>query len=297
MIHIQETGPPTPHLPRYRWATPLRLVASAAIHLTALFGIVMVMKPTFVARSTPAPAQTTVAMDPESAELRHLVFLVRPSSELAGGGGGGGNRQPGPIRRAQGIGADRITLRATPTPPAPEIPVVTDSAAPILAPRWAPVVMDTASLASGVFEQSGLPDRGPIVGTSTGPGSGGGVGTGHGTGIGSGSGPGVGPGRGGGAGGGVYRPGGSVTAPRVLVEVKPAYTDDALRRKVQGSVLLELIVTHDGCPTNIRVVRSLDPGLDQEAVRAAERWRFEPGRLGRAPVDVQVTLMIDFSIW
>jgi TonB family protein len=109
----------------------------------------------------------------------------------------------------------------------------------------------------------------------------GGVGEGVGTGIGAGRGPGIGPGTGGGIGGGVYRPGGAVAPPRVLVEVKPTYTSDALLKKIQGSIVLELVVRRDGTPADIRVIRSLDPGgLDEQAVVAARQWRFEPGRLG-----------------
>jgi TonB family protein len=85
---------------------------------------------------------------------------------------------------------------------------------------------------------------------------------------------------GGGIGGGVHKPGGAVTAPRVITEVKPTYTDDALLHKIQGTVVLELVVTGDGRPSQIRVVRSLDPGgLDEQAVAAAAQWRFEPGRV------------------
>jgi TonB family protein len=134
-------------------------------------------------------------------------------------------------------------------------------------------------------------------GVSTGTGSGGGVGDGAGTGIGSGRGPGLGPGSGGGTGGGVYRPGGSVTPPRVIARVTPKYSEDALFRKIQGTVELELVVTREGRPVDIRIVRSLDPGgLDENAVAAVEAWRFEPGRLGAAPVNVAVTVMLDFSI-
>jgi TonB family protein len=159
------------------------------------------------------------------------------------------------------------------------------------------LVLDAKPLASGYSDQIGLPDGGVAFGTSTGPGSGGGVGEGTGTGIGPGEGPGIGPGSGGGIGGGVYHPGGAVTAPRVLVQVRPTYTNEALARRVQGSVVLELVVRSDGRPANIRVVRSLDPsGLDEQAVIAANQWLFEPGRLAGKPVDVLVTLMIDFWI-
>jgi protein TonB len=79
--------------------------------------------------------------------------------------------------------------------------------------------------------------------------------------------------------------------------VKPSYTNDALLRRIQGSVFLELIVRRDGHPTDLRVIRSLDAGgLDQQAVEAVRQWRFNPGRLAGTPVDVLVTVVLDFSI-
>ena len=70
-----------------------------------------------------------------------------------------------------------------------------------------------------------------------------------------------------------------------------------MQRKIQGTVVLEMIVGSDGVPYDVRVVRSLDAGgLDVEAVRAAKEWRFNPGRLGDTPVDVLVMLVIDFHI-
>ena len=91
-------------------------------------------------------------------------------------------------------------------------------------------------------------------------------------------------------------PGGAVSAPRLIKEVKPKYTSEALANSIQGTVVLEVIVTGDGCASQIRIVRSLDAGgLDEEAVAAVAQWRFEPGRLGAAPVDVLVTIMLDFT--
>lgn len=143
----------------------------------------------------------------------------------------------------------------------------------------------------------GTPSTAPLLGFSQGPGLGGGVGEGSGTGIGSGIGPGVGPGSGGGFGGGVYQPGNGVTAPTLRSQVRPNYTSEAMRRKIQGTVVLEMIVQRDGTPSDIRVVRSLDAGgLDEEAIRAAREWRFNPGRLGATPVDVLVVLVIDFHL-
>jgi TonB family protein len=133
---------------------------------------------------------------------------------------------------------------------------------------------------------------------SQGSGTGGGSGTGTGSGIGPGTGSGLGPGSGGGTGGGVYRPGNGVTLPRLVKEVKPQYTSDAMRAKVQGTVLVECVVRPDGSVGDVQVVRSLDQtfGLDQEAIKAARQWRFQPGtRLGE-PVPVLITIELTFTL-
>jgi TonB family protein len=275
-----------PRLPAAGWrARAAQWAAAGATHALALSALVLALHRTAAA---PAPA-TAIQPDIVAVPLPRIVFI--PSGPPGGGGGGGGNRQSGPIRRAEGKGHDAATLR---TRRPGRIAPSTDAAAPIDSlPR---VLLDARPLASGTMEQPGLPVGGVSFGTSTGPGSGGGVGTGAGTGIGSGTGPGVGPGSGGGTGGGPYRPGGAVTSPRILSQTRPSYTVDALSAKIQGSVWLELVVTREGRPDAIRVVRPLDPGLDAAAVKAVREWRFAPGRLANVPVDVVVTVVMDFSI-
>jgi protein TonB len=154
-------------------------------------------------------------------------------------------------------------------------------------------------LAAGAESLPGAIDAPPGPPTpSLGSGTGGGAGTGTGSGIGSGSGSGLGPGSGGGTGGGIYQPGNGVTLPRILREVKPAYTSDAMRAKVQGTVLLQCVVRPDGSVSDIQVIRSLDSvfGLDEEAKKAARQWRFAPGtRMGQA-VPVQITIELMFTL-
>ena len=66
--------------------------------------------------------------------------------------------------------------------------------------------------------------------------------------------------------------------------------------KKPSVVVLEAVISREGVPTAIRVTRSLDPGLDGEAIAAAREWRFTPGRIGDAPVDVLVTILLDFNV-
>ena len=291
MLHVDPLAPPTPRLPRQPLGPLAQLAASVALHITlaTLAALIGTTSTLGVRRAEPIPA-------PQRPDVRHIVFLAPDLQRVGSGGGGGGNRQPEPIRQAQGVGRDTITLRVQ-RRPAPTAPVMA-AAAPVVADTPVPaIVLDAKPLASGLFEQLGLPTGGVMSGTSTGPGSGGGVGTGTGTGLGSGRGPGMGPGSGGGTGGGIYRAGGAVSAPRLIKEVKPRYTSEALRNRIQGSVVLEAVVTDDGCASQIRVVRSLDAGgLDKEAVAAVAQWRFEPGRLGATPVNVLVTIVLDFIL-
>jgi TonB family protein len=154
------------------------------------------------------------------------------------------------------------------------------------------------TLGSGVETVPGVLEGVSASTASLGPGSGGGAGTGTGTGIGPGNGSGLGPGWGGGTGGGAYRPGSGIESPMVLREVKPQYTADAMRAKIQGIVVVECVIQADGTVDNVRVVKSLDPtfGLDQEAVKAARLWRFVPGKKQGQPVPVLVTIELAFNL-
>jgi protein TonB len=87
-----------------------------------------------------------------------------------------------------------------------------------------------------------------------------------------------------------------VSAPKVVKEVKPQYTKEAMDAKVQGNVILQGVVTEEGWMSDIKVVKPLEASLDRAAVDAALDWRFEPGRKDGHPVRVQVTLELRFEL-
>ena len=271
---------PAPRLPQRARSGSRAGMASVIFH-TAVISLVISVAAW--SRST-ARAPDTAA---ESMQLPRLVFLLRP--EPGGGGGGGGNRQLQPPSRAKAIGQDRLTVPVTKRVEVRSSPQDNPSPPP-------QVLLEAKPLASGTAVMTGLPEASPSLPLSSGPGSGGGVGGGTGSGIGPGSGPGMGEGSGGGFGGGAYRLGRGVTPPTLLKQVKPRYTAAAMRQQIQGNVALEVVVSREGIPVAIRVTRSLDPGLDEEAIAAAREWRFTPGRVGSTPVDVLVTIVLDFSV-
>lgn len=101
---------------------------------------------------------------------------------------------------------------------------------------------------------------------------------------------------------GVFRAGkdGSpgVIAPKLIKDVKPNYTAEAMRAKIAGRVVMEAVVGIDGTVGDVRVTKSLDRefGLDDQAVKALKQWRFEPGTKGGVPVPVLVVTEMSFSL-
>jgi periplasmic protein TonB len=262
---------------------PSALAGSLVSHV--LIALIVVFGVRFGAAKTVTPP-----LLPEQPNT-NIIWLSEPGP--GGGGGGGGNQMKEPPRKAEMPGKDKITVPVS-KPPKMEMQEVKKEPDPV-----AQLNIPAKSLASAQDSLPGAIEAPPGPPTlSQGPGSGGGAGTGTGSGVGPGSGSGLGPGSGGGTGGGVYRPGNGVTLPRVLHEERPAYTSDAMRAKVQGTVLLECVVKPDGSVGDVQVIRSLDPtfGLDQQAVVAARKWRFAPGtRLGE-PVPVLITIELTFTL-
>jgi protein TonB len=156
----------------------------------------------------------------------------------------------------------------------------------------------TLAAATDALPQVGAVGAPPSPTLSQGPGRGDGAGTGDGPGDGSGRGPGFRDGSDGGFGGGAREPGNGVTMPIEIRKGIPRYTTDAMRARVQGSILVECVVQPEGACTNIRVKRSFDPafGLEEQAIKAAAEWRFRPGTFRGQPVPVRVTMEIAFAL-
>lgn len=211
-------------------------------------------------------------------------YILSPGTP-SGGGGGGGDR----AKMNAPKGELPKTARDQFTPPAvvvrneaPKLPVVPTVVAPEIKIA-APVIGDPlAALAAP---------------PSNGTGANSGIGSGEGQGIGSGRGPGVGPGWGGGAGGGPYRVGGGVSAPKILYQPDPEYSEEARKAKYQGTVILWVVVGPDGRVHDVRVARSLGLGLDEKAMEAVRAWKFDPARKDGQAVAVGVNIEVNFHLY
>jgi protein TonB len=232
-------------------------------------------------------------------QVKEVVTLVLPLDLAAsaspvkplpkgGGGGGGGDRSPLPASRGR---LPKPALRQF-VPPAAVVPN--------LAPKLSmePSILAPPDVILPSVNMANFGDPLAAIGPpSNGAGSGSGIGSGKGGGVGSGTGGGVGPGEGGGIGGGVYAPGsGGVTAPIAIYRPDPDFSDEARKARLQGTVVLDIIVDETGKARNIRVRQSLGLGLDEQAIKTLQLWRFKPGTKGGRPVAVWATVHVGFHL-
>jgi len=83
---------------------------------------------------------------------------------------------------------------------------------------------------------------------------------------------------------------------RVIYRVEPEYPLDAREKKIEGTVVLTLTVDHEGLPQNIKVKKSLYPSLDQSAIEAARKMRFEPAMKNGQPVSMWISVEMEFRV-
>jgi periplasmic protein TonB len=241
------------------------------------------------------PAMRQTEVDDRAVVPTGLVFLSRTEAG-AGGGGGGGERSPLPARLLRTVGTDAMAIpvaRATPI-----VPPRTLTEPPVDRVRTLELDLPVRRMDAGEVAMMGAIDgsiqappgsRGPGSGDGAGGGNGPSSGPGNGRWVGIGNRDGFGPGDGGGA---------DLRPPVPLDMVKPKYTPDAMRARLQGEVWVSAVVMPDGTVTDLRVLRSLDKtfGLDEQALIAVRGWRFKPGTLAGRPVPMQVSVAVGFTI-
>jgi TonB family protein len=261
-------------------------VAMSAIVHVALLGLLLsgaLFGHEIVQNVAPRQTVTLIAPSPDS-------YALPTSKKVISGGGGGGDRD----RLTAPKGQLPKTAMQQITPPA----IIVRNEKPKLAVEPTVVIPPEVHLAENHLPNLGTlaPTVMPAAPPSNGTGSGGGIGSGLGGGVGVGHGPGVGAGSGGGIGGGVYKVGGGISAPQAISAPDPDYTEEARRAKKQGTCVLWLIVDAAGRPRDIKVVRSLGMGLDAKALDAVRQWRFQPALRDGKPVDVQISVEVEFHL-
>ncbi len=108
---------------------------------------------------------------------------------------------------------------------------------------------------------------------------------------------------------GIYHVGDGVTAPVLIYSVEPEFSEKSRKLKMGGMTVLRLIVETDGHVRDIRVVKSCAEAftnkkdreaavtLDQQALKAASQYRFNPAQYKGKPVPVELSISIDFQLF
>jgi TonB family protein len=246
------------------------------------------------AKATPAEEMEVHFINPDDFKMQEIE--MPKADKKAGGGGGGGRNTPTPASKGQlpkfSLTPPLIAPRPEPTPRPPSLPVPeTVQVDPRLEPKRDELAV------------TGLPTGVPGP-PSAGPGSGGGMGTGDGGGMGPGNGRGVGPGNGYNMGGGDPSLGGRTGGPATNVDQQPIllnnpvprYTEEARKNKIQGTVSARVLIGADGSVKQVKIIRGLPDGLDEQAIQAAYQLRFRAAMKSGQPVAFWKNVLIEFNL-
>jgi TonB family protein len=96
---------------------------------------------------------------------------------------------------------------------------------------------------------------------------------------------------------GVYEVGNGVMAPKPVSMPGPDYSEKARKKKLNGAVVVAMIVTPEGDVRDLKVIKSLDKDLDKAALAAVSTWKFEPATKDGKPVAVHLKTEVDFRLY
>ena len=91
------------------------------------------------------------------------------------------------------------------------------------------------------------------------------------------------------------RVGGNVQQANLIRQVKPPYPPLAKQARIQGTVVLEAVISKQGSVENLRVI-SGHPLLIQAALDAVKQWKYKPTLLNGEPVEVVTTVTVNFNL-
>ena len=245
---------------------------SIAFHVAAL---AIILGPLLRLLSSPPTSKAT------SLDTSVSVYMPKmpPAAQKAGGGGGANNKAPAVRGQAPKFATQQFTPPLARPLEHPQMPMT-------------PTLLGNPAITPPNINANNYGDPlSHLLGNDS-------LGSGKGTGIGNGDGGGLGDGYENGMGGGHPAGTGGYGTPACLYCPQAQFSDEAVKAKYQGSVLVSAVITADGRVTDVRVVKGLGLGLDENAVAAVKTWRFRPalGPDGK-PATVRQTIEVIFHLY
>ncbi len=93
----------------------------------------------------------------------------------------------------------------------------------------------------------------------------------------------------------IHREPAGLTQPKRIGGRDPSYTREALQARVEGTALVQCLVTAEGATKNCRILESL-PHMDGELLAAARTWRFSPATRGGRPVSIEYVFKVNLVL-
>lgn len=95
----------------------------------------------------------------------------------------------------------------------------------------------------------------------------------------------------------VFDVGPGISPPQAIFMPDPDYPPSFRKRKIQGICILAVTVDNQGTVQEVRVTRSLDKRLDQNAIDAIKRWKFKSAMRDGKPVSVRTSIEVGFRLY
>ena len=85
-------------------------------------------------------------------------------------------------------------------------------------------------------------------------------------------------------------------APEVVKQVQPDYPDEAMKKRLEGTVWLQLLVGEEGKVTEVKVQKSDAEVFNKAATDAGMQWLFKPASVNGKPIQVWVSVPFKFKL-
>lgn len=93
------------------------------------------------------------------------------------------------------------------------------------------------------------------------------------------------------------RVGGNMQAAKLVKQIRPSYPEHMKTQGIEGTVLLEAVISREGKVINVQPANSLvHPDLVASAIEAVKQWEYEPTHLNGVPVEIQTSVQINYTL-
>jgi TonB family protein len=87
-----------------------------------------------------------------------------------------------------------------------------------------------------------------------------------------------------------------LSAPEAITKVDPAYPQELIHDRIEGTVVLRAIIRSDGSVDQVSVLEGFDERLNENARKALLQWRFRPGTRAGVPIDIEAVVRVPFKV-